>query len=143
MGTSGGGVDMLHSIDSQNIRYTYNSNYMYRDISKIRGKHLRGSDLLDKSKDYTTTLIRCKDNANYDYIVVDNDDNKERVKLANVISKLKYATRNSDSTITFKVNNNYLIVVVDGVVSTYKIYQTNKLNKKRVDYTLKNRLYNK
>lgn len=134
---------MLHSIDSQNIRYTYNSNYMYRDISKIRGKHLRGSDLLDKSKDYTTTLIRCKDNANYDYIVVDNDDNKERVKLANVISKLKYATRNSDSTITFKVNNNYLIVVVDGVVSTYKIYQTNKLNKKRVDYTLKNRLYNK
>lgn len=134
---------MLHSIDSQNIRYTYNSNYMYRDVSKIRGKHLRGSDLLDKSKDYTTTLMRCKDNANYDYIVVNNEDKIERVKLANVISKLKHAVRNSDSTITFKVNNNYLIVVVDGVVSTYKIYQTNKLNKKRVDYTLKNRLYNK
>ena len=134
---------MLHSIDSRNIRYTYNSDYMYRDISKIRGKHLRGSDLLDKSKDYTTTLMRSKDNANYNYIVVNNEDKKERVKLANVISKLKYATRNSDSTITFKVNNNYLIVVVDGVVSTYKIYQTNKLNKKRVDYTLKNRLYNK
>lgn len=134
---------MLHSIDNQNIRYTYNINYMYKDVSKIRGKHLRGSDLLDKSKDYTTTLMRSKDNANYDYIVVNNEDKKERVKLSNVISKLKYATRKSDSTITFKVNNNYLIVVVDGVVSTYKIYQTNKLNKKRVDYTLKNRLFNK
>lgn len=116
---------------------------MYRDISKIRGKHLRGSDLLDKSKDYTTTLIRCKDNASYNYIVVDNEDKKERVRLANVISKLKYATRNSNSKITFKVNNDFLIVVVDGVVSTYKIHQTNKLNKKRVDYTLKNRLFNK
>ena len=134
---------MRHSIDSQNVRYTYNSTYMYRDVSKIRGKHLRGSDLLDKSKDYTTTLMRGKDNADYNYIIVDNEDKKERVKLANVISKLKYATRNSDSKITFKVNNNYLIVVVDGVVSTYKIYQTNKLNKKRVDYTLKNRLFNK
>ena len=134
---------MLHSIDNQNIRYNYNVNYMYNDSLKHRPKHLRGADIIDKSKSYTTTIMRCQDNANYNYIVVDNEDKKERVKLANVISKLKYATRNSDSKITFKVNNNYLIVVVDGIVTTYKIYQTNKLNKKRVDYTLKNRLFNK
>lgn len=125
-------------IDNAKIRYTYNINYMYLKNSTKRPKHLKLYDMIDKSKQYTLSIMIASKNNNTEYITYNN----KKQPLKSVISKIKYTNRQGITSIKYIINNGYFTTIQNGIINTYKIYGSNKLNVKKVDKVLKDKLYN-
>lgn len=124
-------------MNNAKIRYKYNVNYMTLPSHK-KGKHIKSNDMIDTSKQYTLTYMIASKNDTTKYVIYDN----KKQPLKSVISTIKYLNRKGYD-IQYQLSDTTLFVKNDGVITQYNILASNKLDIKKVDRKLKNKLLNK
>ncbi len=124
-------------MNNAKIRYTYNINYMTLPSHK-KGKHIKSNDMIDTSKQYTLSYMIASKNANTQYVIYDN----KKQTLKSVISTIKYLNRKGND-IQYQLSDTTLFVKDNNIITQYKILYSNKLDSKKVDKQLKNKLLNR
>lgn len=124
-------------MNNARIRYKYNVNYMTLPSHK-KGKHIKSNDMIDTSKQYTLSYMIASKNATTQYVIYDN----KKQTLKSVISTIKHLNRKGYD-IQYQLSDTTLFIKNDGVITQYKILCSNKLDIKKVDKHLKNKLLNK
>lgn len=124
-------------MNNAKIRYKYNVNYMTLPSHK-KGKHIKSNDMIDTSKQYTLSYMIASKNATTKYVIYDN----KKQPLKSVISTIKHLNRKGND-IRYQLSDTTLFVKDNGVITQYKIIASNKLDIKKVDRKLKNKLLNK
>lgn len=124
-------------MNNAKIRYKYNVNYMTLPSHK-KGKHIKSNDMIDTSKQYTLSYMIASKNNTTQYVIYDN----KKQPLKSVISTIKYLNRKGND-IQYQLSDTTLFIKDNGVITQYKIMASNKLDIKKVDRKLKNKLLNK
>lgn len=124
-------------MNNAKIRYKYNVNYMTLPSHK-KGKHIKSNDMIDTSKQYTLSYMIASKNTTTQYVIYDN----KKQPLKSVISTIKYLNRKGND-IQYQLSDTTLFIKDNGVITQYKIMASNKLDIKKVDRKLRNKLLNK